>query len=971
MILRRKITQVRSFFCPHRSLLLFMTVAFLSFIEAPQTLAQISMPSQPSAFRKPETSKSHIDPIVSRSQPIAKLDTETEAALKRANQPGVLLASEPKSDHIYRIQVIGAKKVEADAVLLLLKTHIDDLLETKTLQQDIKNIFAMGLFSDVKVEQMLGINGSIELTYRLKEKPTIYQIRFENNDTISEEDLKGIIDLKPFHVVDRSRLKENVAKIKKAYADKGYFLSDIQLEIAPTNEDDLKTNSTDFILKNKSTVKILDSRVLAPDFVDVTFKIDEGSKVRIQKISFLGNKQVSSDRIKERMRSKENHPLSIVTQWGVYNEDMFDVDLLIIEQLYQEYGFLNVQVQKPRIRLSADKRSLSIQIPIKEGDSYNIGELTVVGDFIVAEKKEKVEPSEQPVFLQDELRERISLQNGDVFNRTLLMQEVLSIAELYRNEGYAYVNIVPETSIHETELKVDVTLQIDAGPKVSYERIDIVGNSKTIDNVIRRELRVYEGEQTSSAMMRLSEMRVNQLGYFEIVKFNTKPGSQPDKMVLEIEVKEKRTGSVQIGGGYGTGGEGWLFQGQISQNNLFGRGQSLTASVQWSGYRRMFDLRFIDPYLFYLGNEPITFSTSLYNMQRSFGDYSRDATGGDIALGYPIGHFLKGTTASLLKEANNKYEFYVPDFENLRLFLSYNLERVETGENAVDIWLFGLRSKQPRYTSSIRPILQFDQRNNRLFPSGGYFLELRTEWATSYLGSGLLSLAENNWKNLEGISAGLGYLKPNVESNNFFRYGVNTRIYYNFDEWFFLKNWVLKLNVDFGILNTLGIPIIAENYRLGGMGFGNSSGLRGYYFQSVGPVLNTARRYQNQSNYQFVVGGDKQFLMNLELEFPIVRSLNFSGVLFFDMGNVFGSDENFFYVGGQKQERYMNYFDPLKIFSALGLYSSVGFGVRWFSPFGPLRFEWGFPLVRRPIGTPGIPQGDGLVQFEFNIGTSF
>jgi outer membrane protein insertion porin family len=970
MILRRKITLFCYFFRLNRSLFLFLTVSFLAFIVVPQTLAQM-MPGQPSSFKKPEKTKSRLDPIVSRAQPISKLDTETDAALKRANQPGVILADTQKSGYIYRIQVIGAKKVEPDAVFLQLKTHINSVFDRQDIQQDIKNIFAMGLFSDVQVEKRIGANESIELTYRLQEKPTIYQIRFKNNDFLSEEDLNEVIDLKAYHVVDQSRIKENLVKIKKAYADKGYFLSDIQVEIAPTKKEDLKAKSSDSTLKSKITVKISDSRVLAPDFVDVTFNIDEGSKVRIQNISFLGNSKISSDEIKSHMRSKENHLLSLLTQWGVYNEEMLDVDLLLIEQLYQEQGFLNVQVQRARVHLSADKKNLSIQIPIKEGDSYQIGELDIVGDFIVMTKKSNEEISEHPIFFRGDLRKRITLQKGDVFNRTLLMQELLSIAELYRNEGYAYVNIVPETAIHENELKVDVKLHVDAGPKVFYERIDIVGNSITIDDVIRRELRVYEGEQTSSSMMRLSEMRVNQLGYFESVKFKTKPGSQPDKMVIEIEVKEKRTGSVQVGGGYGSGGEGWRFEGQISQNNLFGRGQSLTASVQWSSFRRMFDLRFIDPYLFYLGNAPITFSTSLYNMQRSLGDYSRDATGGDVTLGYPVGHFLKGTTASLLKEANQKYEFYVPDFDNFRLFLSYSLERVETGDNAVDVWLFGLHSKQPRYTSAIRPILQFDQRNNRLFPSGGYFLELRSEWATSYFGSGLLAQTENHWKNVDGIKAGLGYLKPEAESNRFVRYGANTRFYYNFDEWFFLKSWVLKLNVDLGLLHVFETPIVAENYRLGGMGFGNSSGLRGYFFQSVGPALNTTRKYQNQSDHQFVVGGNKQFLLNLELEFPVVKSLNISGVFFFDMGNVFGRDENLFYVGGKNSDRYTDYFDPLKIFSSLGLYSSVGFGVRWFSPFGPLRFEWGFPLVRRPIGTPGIPQGDGLVQFEFNIGTSF
>lgn len=887
--------------------------------------AQTGMQARPPAPKKHKKNQDLRDPIFSHSLPLAKFDPESEAALKRSGKPGVLKAEIAQPDRIDEIRILGTQKTEPEAVLVLLKTHIGQYLEKDDIAQDIHRIFQLGLFTDIQVEKELGPNNSIILTYHLTEKATIFKIKFTGHEDISEDDLREAIDLKPYQVADMARIKENAEKIRKLYEDKGFLLAHIAYEVKQTPQKDIDK----------------DEKIKAPDFIDVIFHIEEDSKIRIDQITLLGNHSLSTDIIKEQIRSKEKHPLSFVTQWGVFNEEMLDIDALIIEQLYQEHGFLNIQVAKPRATLSPDKTRISIYISLTEGQPYNLGSLEIQGTLLGHS--------------EESLRKKISLETGDIFNKTKLMQDVLSIQEIYKDQGYAYVNITPETQVDDHRLLIDLKLDIEPGPLVYFGRFDIKGNVVTIDDVIRRELRVYEGDLYSSSLLRLSEQRLNQLGYFESVKLVTKPGLDPDKINIEIEVKEKRLGSIQVGGGYGTGGEGLLFQAQFTQSNLFGRGQSLMGTVQWSTYRRIFELSFMDPYLTHLGNEPLAFSMRAYNTQRYFVDYYRASTGGELSLGYPIGHFLAGTSFKWYENASSATKPYIPDFENFRFFLSFMAERVEIQDSLEGVNYWGWHLNQPRYTSLLRPVLQMDQRNNRLMPSAGYFLEFRTEFASSYLGSVLL----------EKIESG-------SDTNNFIRYGANTRLYYNFDEWFFLKNWVLKLNIDLGLLNSFGVQLVSENFRLGGVQLGSATGLRGYYFQSIGPVMNVSQQYSAQPIHQINVGGNKQFLANLELEFPLVKAVNLSGVLFFDLGNVYAPGESLFYLGDKNlKDRYQGYWDPLATFYALGLYSATGFGVRWLSPFGALRFEWGFPLVRRPHGTPGMPAGDSSMQFLFTIGQSF
>src|SRR3989338_2295162 len=325
--------------------------------------AQMGMQARPPTPKKHKKNQDQRDPIVSSSLPLAKFDAESEAALKRSGRLGVLQAESPQPDRVYEIKIIGAQKTEPEAVLILLKTHIGQYFEKDDIAEDIRRIFKLGLFTDIQVEKDSGPNNSILLTYKLTEKATIFKIKFTGNEDVSEEDLLAGIDLKAYQVADMARIQENAEKLRKLYTDKGFLLAHIAYEVKPTAKSDIDG----------------DEKIKAPDFIDVIFHIEEESKIRIDQITILGNHALSTDTIKEHMRSKEKHPLSFVTQWGVFNEEMLDIDGLIIEQLYQEHGFLNVQVGKPRAALSPDKTRISIYISLTEGQSYNLGTLQVSG----------------------------------------------------------------------------------------------------------------------------------------------------------------------------------------------------------------------------------------------------------------------------------------------------------------------------------------------------------------------------------------------------------------------------------------------------------------------------------------------------------------------------------------------------------------------------------------------------------------
>ncbi len=929
------------------------------------------------------------------------LSASEEAARERAKEKGVLLSDDPQPQAISEVRIQGVKKVEADAVLVQIQSRIDRKPDRKTLQGDVRRLWAMDIFQNVEVLARPGKNDSIILVFQLTEKPSIDEILYEGNRDISKDDIAEVVDVKPFQVLDVARIKANVSKIQKLYIDKGYFLAQVSYEVRPsTGAAEQKGNKglLDFLTGDeKDRDEVMgktdtdDGAPARPEkqeagqFVDVVFTITEAAKVKVEKITFVGNSSISSDDLAPVLRTRENHPLGIVTEWGTYKVEGSEVDVLAVEAVYQDKGFINVKVGKPHVELSADKTRLSLTIPITEGKQYRLGDLDVAGDLVVEELPADREKGAPPLFSRRALIEKTRIRRGDLFSRNQVALDVQAIADRYRDAGYAFVNIEPQMVPHDDD-SLSLKIQIQSGPRVTIERIEVTGNTKTQDSVIRRELRVYEGEFYSASFLRLSEQRANALGFFEKVTVTTRQGSRPDRMILVFDVKEKSTGTFQIGAGF-SNAENIIFNGQISYNNFLGLGTTVSGSAQLSSFKRIFDLRYIDPYIAQIAQQPLTLSLSAYNTSRFFLDFARNSGGGDVTFGYPVGSFLgqlwelKENLQKARSESSPQVQPYIPDLENLQVFLTGGLERVEIDESTFNVRLLGLQTNLPRWTSSLRLSSVFDMRNNRLFPSSGWFLQGSVELATPFFGSALMPPAESAIKDfVKGLGIrdlplcpGIGCLKNNGLPNSFTRWTGTARGYLNagflLPE---LQSVVLKGNFELGFLNSPD-QLIFENYYMGGF-----NTIRGYFLRSISPVARVGSSTDPSSSLvEFHTGGDKQVMANIELEFPIFEAVGIRGVLFLDAGNTYAKDENLFYVGNGPNPFLQSLrcagqecWDP-RTQLPLGLFYSVGAGVRWFSPLGPLRFEWGVPLTPRPPGTFGFAQGDQPFQFEFNVGNSF
>jgi outer membrane protein insertion porin family len=749
-------------------------------------------------------------------------------------------------NRVVEIRVEGNKRVEAEAIRRALRTKVGQALNPANSAQDLRAVWALGYFQNVEL-LVQRLPRGLALVVRVEERPIIRQVQLRGNEELSQEDLKEEIDVKANTILDMELVRSSVQKIQAKYVEKGFFLAEVTHELKPVEG--------------------------SPGSVDVVFVTNERAKVMVKQITFLGAEKVSPGTLKETMITREGGFFSFFTGEGTYRQEAFERDLQVIQWAYFDRGFINVRVDKPTVQLSADKRFIYITIRVTEGEAYDIGKIDFSGDLL-------------PDVTKEQMAALMRSRSGLRFNRTQLSQDILAVSDVYYDRGYAYANINPVTSVNADNKTVDLTFDVQKGPQVTIERIDVVGNSKTRDKVIRRELRVYEGELYSGTGVRRSRERVTALGFFETVEITQRPGSADDTIVLQVEVKEKATGTFQVGLGF-SNVENFIFTAQISQNNFLGWGQSVSASAQISGLRSLVQLSFYDPYFL---DTKYLLSAEFFRVQADYEGFIRNSTGGSVSIGYQFIDDLLGTIG------------YSREWVN-----------VEAGQNLGAVLL--ANQFLSGVTSAARLSLSFDRRDNRLFPSRGFIHYGSLETAPGLLGGTFL----------------------------FNRYTAYSRLYFPMP-----LGFVFKTNATIGYIQQLDqdkpLPI-SELYYVGGI-----NSVRGYYLRSISPSVKVPRSGNPDASVtDFLVGGNKQLVFNFELEFPIFEKAGLRGVLFYDAGNAFATTERFF------QDRQ----DKLP----LGLFHSAGFGFRWFSPIGPLRFEWGIPLTRRPE--------DDRILFEFTIGNFF
>ncbi|HLL22650.1 MAG TPA: outer membrane protein assembly factor BamA [Kofleriaceae bacterium] len=771
---------------------------------------------------------------------------------------------------IERVQFRGNRKVEDDAIRVQLLSKEGTLLDAAKLREDLRSMWKMGFFADIDVEAEVRQSGGVTITFAVKEKPSIRKVLVAGQSELGMDKINEVIDLELDAIVDISKVKKNRDKIAELYVQKGFYLATVDWEIKPVNEAE----------------------------VDVYFKVDEKAKVKIRDVQFIGNATITDDELRGAIATRRQDSLSFLNDSGTYSQEAFERDLLLVSAYYWDRGYANVKVGSPQLRLSRDKQYMYLSIPVDEGPIFTIGSVNFKGDLIGT---------------ADKNLDKIRIRAGMKFSRTLIAEDREKLSNYYQDQGYAYANVLPLTKVDLPNRKINLTFEVARGKRAYFERINIRGNSKTRDKVIRREMKISEGEMFNNTNLEISKRRINALGFFENVVVSTKRGSSDEFVEVNVEVSERPTGTFQIGAGFSSV-ENFIAQAQISQNNLFGRGQTLALQAQLSSLRQLFLLRFVEPYFL---DTQWQFAIDLYNQSRGFGSFYRNASGGTLTWGYPL-----------------SYE--------ARAFLTYKLEDVSISTGSGGIANLGATSVpigatsvanlfRGGVTSSLRGSLSWDSRNNRLFPTGGWHHTIFAEYAGTVTGS----------------------------ENKFVRWGGFSRHYRPI--W---GPFVLKLNAEIGITTStdpLGVPI-SERYLVGGI-----YDIRGYAPRSLGPQLLTQLPGDvGQGLGSLPLGGNMQIIWNSEIEFPLFKKVGISGVVFYDMGNAYNLEDRYCSGLQRKNSSLSVKFDPcfrLPDSIVSGLRKSVGFGFRWFSPIGPLRFEWGIPLDKQ--------RGEDALVFEFTIGNFF
>ncbi len=757
-----------------------------------------------------------------------------------------------KQERIADLIISGNSRIEEDAIKKRIKTKAGDSYLQQNLTKDLKNVYAMGYFEDVRIEYDNSPEGKI-VVFHVTEKPTIRKINIEGNDAHSVDDIKQHIEIHTGSVFNLVKLKKDIKKIKSLYKEKNYHNAAVTYSVEA--------------LENNQT--------------DLTITIEEGNQAKIQKIIFEGNHAFSPEELQElkkaeaglwnyrpfkwltdsselgEMSTTEEDLFSFINDSGELNMEKLNQDTAKLEAFYHNNGFVDARVAEPEIAYEGD--AITIKFKIDEGPRYTVNQINLEGDLI--------RPKEA-------LLKRLKIKQEEPVSREVLRKDVLALTDTYANKGFFYADIFPRIDRNPEQKTADITFVMKKGSPVTIEKILITGNTSTRDKVIRRELPIHEQELYNGRRLKRGVRNLHRLDFFEDVKVDTPKGSAADKMILKIDVKDKPTGAFSFGGGYSSI-EQLFVTASITERNLLGRGQILRLNGEVGGRTSQFDLSFTEPWLFDI---PLSASSSIYNVKREYDYYTKKSTGGSQGFGYPV-------------------------FDYTRLSLSYGYEQNEYTQNdeedtsIVDIQLEDFVDKGRFVLSKMTTSLQYDSRDSAMNPT------------------------EGSQHSLSITHAG----GPFRGDYGFTQYLVETGWYYPL---FWSTVGFLHGEAGYIGLQGPGMPTDEFLFALGGM-----NSVRGFKWRSLGP------KYPGTDVTR---GGNKYVQFNVEYIFPLLKKAGLNGVLFLDSGNAFGEGEGIDFGNLRK---------------------SAGAGIRWNSPLGPIRIEYGMIL--------DLKEDEDSGRWEFAMGSAF
>jgi len=759
------------------------------------------------------------------------------AAVARAQGPAPIIS---------KIEIAGNQRVDQDAILIHITQQPNQPLDQTAVDADIKSIYRMGFFESVtaRVEQQ---GGRSVLVYRVRERPQITDVKFYGMKAVRSNDDKIVAAVKvhPGSILDPVAVKETIAGVTQVYADQGY--TDAKVVFKPIPQPD----NTAF----------------------GEFDVTEGPKVEITKIVFVGNTAFSSSTLSGNMETRTySKLLSWLTGWGALDQKKMQEDVDRLTAFYYDNGYLNVQIAPPQVVRNGAQ--ITIIITIDEGTPYRVGRINIEGNL---------------KFPRRELRRLLTMKSGQLFRGSALQRQVLALSDFYSNRGYAYVNIDPRTQLVRTSKRVNVVFVINPGHEVLIDRVNISGNTKTSDKVIRREIQVQEQEPYSAEEIRDSKVRLDRLGFFTETRITTSPAAQPDKINLDVNVTEANTASFQVAGGFDSY-QSLFGNFTLGNTNLFGGGESLILNAQVGFLFQNYSISYTEPWFLDI---PLGVGMQVFDNKTYLLSFNQSAAGFTLTTTYPLTElgFKKLGPFSLKDvQAGLGYSFQSIGITGLNQYTTYQISRY----------------RGYTQTSQITPTIRRFTVDNPIDPRTG---------------------------TVESLSLQFGGIGG---SNEFIKSVAHFRYFYPFLKSQSLGTFVVSQGVTFGIGTNLksgtgGELPLYERFFPGGVG--GPGDVRGYQLYSLGPQHTQYSQNGTPLSVQDV-GGSEELLLSNEITFPILSGLGIRGVVFSDAGQSFLLHPPPGYKPGS--------------LSFTNLQASVGIGVRWKSPFGPLAVDIAFPINPRP-----------------------
>ena len=633
-------------------------------------------------------------------------------------QTAIISTQLAQSSAVRQILIEGAQRIEPDTVKSYILIREGDNFDASRLDTSLKSLFATGLFADVSIDR----RGDI-LVVKVVENPVINRIAFEGNDKIANDTLELEVTLRPRVIYTRTKVQNDVKRILTLYRRNGRFAASVEPKIIQ----------------------------LPQNRIDLIYEISEGSLTEVESIRFVGNKMFSDLKLREVIRTKETDWWRFLSNDDTYDPDRITLDRELLRRFYLTDGFADFRVTSALAELTTDRKDFFVTFTVDEGTRYQFNKLEINARLRDLKKEDLVDV--------------IEIEAGEWYDISAVDQIVDNLTNRVGDLGYAFVDVRPRVNRDRENKTIDVTFEVVESPRAFVERIDISGNIRTLDKVIRREFQIIEGDAFNSSKLRRSKKRLESLGFFAKVNMEQRPGSAPDKAVIKVEVEEKSTGSVSIGAGFSSS-VGPIGDFGITENNFLGRGQNLALNLQLASTRSEIDLAFTEPY--FLDRE--------------------------IRAGFDVFHLiqdLQDTSSFDLKRSGFGLRAGYPITEELRQDWKYGFSKTTIG--SVDTTATTLIQDDTviNYKSEVSHSVGFDKRDNSYSPTEGYFLNLNTAIA--------------------GLGGNVKYAR-NI---------LRGATYYEFKD-----QWVLTIGGRFSHIVGLGQDVnILDRFHLGGdnlRGFANS-----------------------------------------------------------------------------------------------------------------------------------------------------